>query len=158
MLWFVVVREGAGRGANVQSGVSAADVGDVGEFAVAVAICDIGVEEVGGVDNAGDVVGVVVAAGDSIGIEGAGDGVECEGVNDTGSEGGVAVDGGVSDDNVGTVGGPTAVVGMWSRWGAGDDSKGEGDGDGIQVAIAVDVEVAVCVPVKTQVLWGTSGI
>jgi len=76
MLWFVVMHEGAGRSANVWSGISAADVGDVrdvGEFAVAVAICDVGVEEVGGVDNAGDIVGVVVAAGDGIGIEGAGD-------------------------------------------------------------------------------------
>jgi len=73
VLWFVVVREGAGRGANVQSGIGAADVGDVGGFAVAVAIRDVGVEEAGGVDNAGDIVGVVVAAGDGVGVEGAGD-------------------------------------------------------------------------------------
>jgi len=73
MLWFVVVCEGAGCGANVWSGISAADVRDVGEFAIAVAIHNIGVEEAGGIDNAGDIVGVVVAAGDGVGVEGAGD-------------------------------------------------------------------------------------
>jgi len=73
VLWFVVVREGAGRSANVRSGVGAADVGDVGEFAVAIAIRDVGAEEAGGVDNAGDVIGVVIAAGDGVGVEGAGD-------------------------------------------------------------------------------------
>jgi len=74
MLRFVIAC-GSGRGANVRSGVSAADVGGVGESAVAVAIRDVDVEGVGDVNEAGGVVGVALAlaAGDGVGVEGVGD-------------------------------------------------------------------------------------
>jgi len=88
VLWFVVMREGAGCGANVQSGIGAADVGDVGEFTVAVAIRGVDVEEAGSIDNTGDIIGITVAV---VGISAYGVDVESIGAfaggEGTGSDG-----------------------------------------------------------------------
>ena len=88
VLWFVILRDGAGRGADVRSDVGAAGVEGVGVDAAAVAIRGGGVERAGGVDEAGGVVGVVAAAG----VVGVGVGVDDVGVVvDDGDIVGVAV-------------------------------------------------------------------
>jgi len=68
------------------------------------------------------------------------------------------VDGGAGDDNVGAVGGPTAVVGTRSWWGAGDDSEGEGGVVATGVAFAVGISAVDVAGGAVQVAFAVAAV
>jgi len=137
-----VVACGSGRGADVWGGIGAATVGDVGASAVTVAIRGVDVEEAGGIDNAGDVVGgadAVVGVGDE-GVDKAGGVVTCGAVG-VGAERAGGVDEASSIAVVGIACVGIDAVGTWG-W------QGVGVGAGV-VAVAAGDGVVVA---KTRVL------
>jgi len=121
MLWFVVVYSGSGAIANGQGGIGTAAVECVGAFASGGSVCNV--DDDVGVAKAVSDDGVVVAA---TAVDG---GVEGEGVNDTGSKGGVAAAAAV---------GIALAVSMVGIKGVGGVSDAAGDSIGIEGASGVD--------------------
>ena len=144
VLWFVILRDGAGRGTDVRSDVGAADVEGVGVDAAAVAIRGSGVEHASGVDEAGGVVGVVgtggtggadVVAGSAfavavgvvfevaVAVAGVGVGVEGAGIDIAGGVGGAST---VDDVAVAAGDGAGAVIAKTRGLRGAGDVRGDG--------------------------------